>query len=452
MKELWLKFTDEKGTARKISVNRENFVVGRHSDCDLSIADGRLSREHLKIERFGDVFAATDLGSSNGTLVNTTKLTKPTTLRNGDVLNLGGLSIETEISADYASKNDSFSGFDDYSTAEEAAENETASIAESAAPTAAKPNAPHISSASKSGSATKNLLIIAPVLALLIVVAVIGAVIFFGRSGTEVAKKDDDFIYTGDKSKTSDDDEDNDSNVKKDVTPKPTATVEKSNGSGNGSAAATPAPDDVNSSPTPKNQPDTAKIEINSASFLRKISQNDPKAFLTSRQAQAVNQKIKQFAGSSDLADNLKSARANAAAIQSLANSKNLKPQFVAAAALAKLGNSRGNVLQTAQSMADVLDKLSIQIGTELADDSILTVAVYDQGAAGDFLKTRNLLQQLSNQFPESSRTIRTVWFLHQKGKISDAEFDFALRFLAIGTITQNPKDFSVNAEELKLN
>ena len=110
-----------------------------------------------------------------------------------------------------------------------------------------------------------------------------------------------------------------------------------------------------------------------------------------------------------------------------------------------------GDVLQAAQSMADVFAKLETQIGNELSDDSLLMVAAFDQGAAGDFMKMRNMLQDLATKFPESSRSIRTIWFLHKNGKITDAEFDFALRFVAVGTISQNPKDFSVNCEALSL-
>ncbi len=43
------------------------------------------------------------------------------------------------------------------------------------------------------------------------------------------------------------------------------------------------------------------------------------------------------------------------------------------------------------------------------------------------------------------AKTIKTG-LLHRA-----AEFDRALSFLAIGTIAQNPKDFGVNAEALKL-
>jgi hypothetical protein len=38
---------------------------------------------------------------------------------------------------------------------------------------------------------------------------------------------------------------------------------------------------------------------------------------------------------------------------------------------------------------------------------------------------------------------------LQQNGKITQAEFDNAVTFLAIGTIVQNPKAFGVNAEAI---
>ncbi|MEK7855121.1 MAG: hypothetical protein AAB288_03450, partial [Acidobacteriota bacterium] len=164
-----------------------------------------------------------------------------------------------------------------------------------------------------------------------------------------------------------------------------------------------------------------------------------------------VGSKIKQVGKSSALSDNLNSARKNAAAIRSLAASKNLKPQFLAVAAITKLGSSRGDVLQTAQSVADIYDKLGIQIGNENFDDALLMIAAYDQGVAGETMKMRNMLQDLAKKSSEPARTIRSVWFLEKTGKISSGEYDRALNFLAIGTIAQNPKDFGVNAEALKL-
>jgi hypothetical protein len=99
--------------------------------------------------------------------------------------------------------------------------------------------------------------------------------------------------------------------------------------------------------------------------------------------------------------------------------------------------------------MAPIFGKLNIQIGSELADDCLLMVAAYEQGAAGDTMKLRNMLQNLANEVSESSRTIRTIWFLEKRQKITGAEFDRALTFLAIGTLAQNPKDFGVNVDVL---
>lgn len=452
MTELWLRFTDENGSEKRLAVKSEQLIVGRHSTCDLSVADGRLSREHLKIERFGDIFVASDCGSSNGTTLNGAPLARPTTLKNDDELNLGGgLGINIELTAENFSADDSFDNFADD------APDEADSPVEQKSPvvTSAPPNAPKSQGASvrrNDNSLPKSFFYLAPLFGFIVLLA-IGGLIFVlsGNRGEEVANSGDDFIYSTEAN------EDSPTNANRtdpapDETPKiaPTPIAEPP---GNSTAEATITPESPESpTPTPKSSTDTAKIEQNSAAFLRRIAQNDPKAFLTSDQAQIVGSRVKQFGGSAALADNLRSAKANAAQIQALAVSKNLKPQFLAGAALAKLGNNRGNVLQTAQGMIEVLDKLSIQVGSELADDVLLILAAYDQGAAGDFLKLRNMLQQLSNQFPESSRTIRTIWFLRKNGKITEAEFEFAVRFLAIGTIAQNPKDFGVNAEELKLN
>ena len=98
--------------------------------------------------------------------------------------------------------------------------------------------------------------------------------------------------------------------------------------------------------------------------------------------------------------------------------------------------------------MVEVLASSTHRSG-RTGDDAAVLIAAYQQGVAGDFLKMRNMLQKLATDFPESSREIRSIWFLEQKQKITKAEFDNALRFLAFGTLMQNPKDFGVNSEPL---
>jgi pSer/pThr/pTyr-binding forkhead associated (FHA) protein len=453
MTELLLTFTDENGANNQVFVNQEVFTVGRHSANDLSIADSRLSREHLKIERFNDIFVATDLGSSNGTSINGKRLENPTSLKNNDSLNLGGLELKVALDNGNFAGN-SNSSFDNDDFAEEKPSEAEAKKAETTAPSPKPPISPSSNVPANSGSIPKSFYIIAPLFGFIVLLVIgLSFYLFSEKKEPEIASNSGNFIYSSDdENENTEPKNSSEENTKTDKTPTDSPTPVKNQTDSNSTNKTNSSENSFVPTPTPANLSETAKIEQNSASFLRIIAQNDPKAFLSSDQAKIVGGKTKQFGNSSALADNIKSARANASQIQALANSKNLRPQFLACVAITRLGNARGNVLQTAQSMVENLDKLLIHVGGERADDALLMVAAYDRSASGSVIEFRNMLQQLSNQFPESSRTIRTIWFLKQKGKISDAEFDFALRFLAIGTITQNPKEFAVNAEELKLN
>jgi len=440
MKELWLKFNDPDRGERRVEVDKARFVVGRHSEGDLCIADSRLSREHVRIERFGDKFHISDLGSSNGSTLNGEPLVDSRELNDGDEIVLGGsVRLFAEIPAAF-----------DLDAKPEAEENSAAMPPESAA-AAGGVAAPAYSAASHGNAVPTSVFYLAPVLGLVILALVGGLIYFLSGRKQPVVASNDEFQY----SRIDDDEGDSPTNKK---AAKSDADTNKSSplptGSPETADVTTAGPGNSGSSadqPPPANLSETAKIEQNAALFLRRAAQNDPKAFLTTDQAKRLGPKIKQFSNSTSVADNIRSAGKNAAQLRSLAAARNLKPQLLAVAALAKLGNSRGDVLQTANSILEVLDKLGTQIGSESADDALLMIAAYDQGAAGDFLKMRNMLQDLANKFPESARSIRSVWFLEKNGKITPGEFDAALTFLAIGTITQNPKDFGVNAETLSL-
>ena len=423
MTELWLIFKDPVDDVKRIVVDKPRFSVGRHSENDLCIADSRLSRQHLLIECHENDFEVSDLGSSNGTDLNGEKLSTPKPLKAGDKLCLGGLDIEIEFgSAGPAPEADEVPATDEPPKTPEYV--------------AAAPAAPH---PADDPGFPKSFFIIAPIFAL-VILTVVGIVIYVS-GGTSRQSDNNSLVYSTDP----DDPPRNrkDKNVNSGTAPNSSVS--------NDLPPASP-PSGNSSGPTPPtNLTDTGKTEQNAASFLRRSAQNDAKAFITGQQAKIVETQIKSLASSAALADNLNSAKRSAAQIRSIAASKNLKPQLLAIAAITKLGGSKGDVLQAAQSMAEVLGKLGTQIGSELGDDCLLMMAAYDQGAAGDYMKMRNMLQDLATRSPESSRAIRTIWFLKQGGKISDEQFNFALRFLAIGTISQNPKDYGVNAEALAI-
>jgi hypothetical protein len=434
MVELWLKFKDEKGKPQRILVDTDKFSVGRHSENNLTIPDNSLSRKHIQIERFADVFIVSDCNSSNGTKLNDEVLSEPAALKNNDNLHLGNsLEIEVEIPSDENNED---------------VPPEINNQPQANSP-AQSPQTP------QSNGISPMFFIIAPLFGLFIL-ALVGVGFYALRTPQEVVKNDDVFVRSGDKSDitvTSDDFDD-----KPKTTPKVEETKEVTNsGTPTISNNSTPIPKTSTPTPTPevvstdapKINEEANKVERNAYSFMRRIAQNDTNPVLTSKQIQTLSAKINQLKSSSALRENMRSVRQAKNQITSFATEKNIKPQFLANAVLTKLGNERGDVLANAQQTREVLDNLAIPVGNALADDCLLMMAAYFDA---DNLQMRNMLAAETQKTPASSRQIRTIWFLKDNNKITDAQFEFALRFLAIGTITQNPKDFNVNEEAVLFN
>jgi len=406
MAKLTIKYVGADGAEQSYEVTNERTVIGRHSEADISIGDGRLSREHLAIEREGDEFFATDLGSSNGSELNDEPIFERTRISDGDKLSLGGLKIEVLI--------ESALDGDEPPHVAPSTDAEIASPQTQASPTRSD------------GSSAKMFFMVAAVM--VIFVAVVLGVILMMMPGQKT-RGNGNFVGS----------------IDDDPTPRPEASRSPSptpvtSGSIDHTAVT---PIDNSNSTKPATEID-AKVEQNAARFLQKAAANDQRAFITGAQAQIVASRVRSLAGSSAVANNIASARKASSAINDIAKAKNLKPQFVAAATVAKMGNSSGDVLATARSLADRLDRFGTQIGNELGDDCLVLIAVLDQG---DPMTMRNLLQKLATTSSETPRTIRSIWWLKKNSKITDAEYESALRFLAIGTLAQNPRDFGVNQD-----
>lgn len=424
MTELWIEIKNEDDEPERIRVEQDKFIIGRHSESDLSIPDSVISRQHVSIDSFGEVFVVSDCGSSYGTTLNGADLTDPVGLKNGDTLKLGDkIEIKILLISDQGEE-----------------KQDSASAASVSAPTA--------SASSDGGSIPTSFFIIAPIFGLLVLLCAGGGLfIAFSENGNERGRKDN-YNYS-----TDDDERDTKKtpDEKEKDSPKPDSTQTTQTPSGN-DVTTNGTPQNIELPPTPKTTTESANIEQTSAGFMRRVVPNDPSAFLSTKQIQILAPKINQFKSSAALAANIKEAKANSAQITALASSTNLTPQFLATAALAKLGNQRGNPVETAKSMVGVLDKLNRSIGVETADEALLVIAAYNQGVEDKFLQLRNQAEALSKTSQGvTARQVRTIWFLYEKKKLTDAEFEFALRFLAIGTITQKPSDFSVNAEALNL-
>lgn len=75
------------------TLQSERMVIGRLDECDVVVDDPNASRRHAEITRREDGWWITDLGATNGTLVNGT-LIKERRLRTGDVIRIGNAEID----------------------------------------------------------------------------------------------------------------------------------------------------------------------------------------------------------------------------------------------------------------------------------------------------------------------------------------------------------------------
>ena len=70
-------------------------VIGRSSECELTVEDANVSRRHCEIRRIGDGYSLVDLDSTNGTEVNGQRI-QETALMSGDVIEVGTTRITFE--------------------------------------------------------------------------------------------------------------------------------------------------------------------------------------------------------------------------------------------------------------------------------------------------------------------------------------------------------------------
>ncbi|NLI78560.1 MAG: FHA domain-containing protein [Candidatus Riflebacteria bacterium] len=84
---------------KRLEITELPYLVGRTPECALVLESPRVSRKHARFERGEGGLVVVDLGSSNGTFVNGTRLTGPTPLRTGDRVQFGDVVYTVEVPA-----------------------------------------------------------------------------------------------------------------------------------------------------------------------------------------------------------------------------------------------------------------------------------------------------------------------------------------------------------------
>ncbi|MFN7736362.1 MAG: SpoIIE family protein phosphatase [Pirellula sp.] len=79
---------------RRIQLDRPEYVMGRHPECDIVLESGAVSRQHAKAIQAPDGYLIEDLGSRNGTFVNGKLISGATKLQNGDTIRICDIELE----------------------------------------------------------------------------------------------------------------------------------------------------------------------------------------------------------------------------------------------------------------------------------------------------------------------------------------------------------------------
>jgi pSer/pThr/pTyr-binding forkhead associated (FHA) protein len=74
---------------RELPVTQSEFLIGRNADCNLRLPSASVSRHHCSLRLTADEATVWDLGSSNGTYLNDTRVRAQAVLHSGDVLRVG---------------------------------------------------------------------------------------------------------------------------------------------------------------------------------------------------------------------------------------------------------------------------------------------------------------------------------------------------------------------------
>jgi pSer/pThr/pTyr-binding forkhead associated (FHA) protein len=78
----------------ELATDRDRLSIGRLPACEVALTwDSEVSRAHALLEQVGGAWTIEDRGSSNGTLVNSSRITGPHMLHDGDIVRVGQTAL-----------------------------------------------------------------------------------------------------------------------------------------------------------------------------------------------------------------------------------------------------------------------------------------------------------------------------------------------------------------------
>lgn len=429
--EATLTYTDATGHTRSVIVSARYFSIGRNPENNLQIDNSSLSRQHALVECFDDFLQITDCGSQNGTAVNGAPVMGAVELRDGDVITLGEV-LDLKVGVRAAAVPISTAAAQSHAAFLLAA---SSSSDISGAHEAAKPLASH-------NQPRPAWWMSVPVLA-----ATAAAVFVMLAAVVLLVVSRDNRRSPGERRGAQQE------NRKKPEDPAKIIGVLESQ---TPSARENLATLDIASTPTrssgtitlPSDSAALVQVERSAEQVMRRISTDSKDYSFSEKAVRDIAQKIDSYrASSAPVREALISLRKGGPSIAAAARNEGITPYFVLYAALAQTDGGRAgrDALTTAQAMLPELIALRTTLG-HTPDSSLLVIAAYPEGIGTK--KSHPLLGRMRGRI-EDPITQRNVWYLHEHGGINAEAYDLVIRFLALGVIAQNPKQFGVNAEPL---
>ena len=85
-------------SGQRVDLSDSVISVGRLPECTIAINDSNISRNHAEIRAGVSTFVVVDLNSTNGTLVNGTRIIGQQDLSDGDIISFGSTHVRFEAS------------------------------------------------------------------------------------------------------------------------------------------------------------------------------------------------------------------------------------------------------------------------------------------------------------------------------------------------------------------
>lgn len=405
--EIILTFRDEDGAWREVEVAQKRFTIGSGIDNNLVIRTPDVSRRHAVIENHDGVVLAYDCQSQRGTLLNNVPLRGSAPLHSGDLLTLGGAcDITVKLRASFAPP---------AGVAQPSPAPPPFALPDSNAPPRYAPLPHHVETQRPRPRSAQPSIIIAAVAVLLILIT--GFILLARRQPTMVAGDDAGHVQ----------------GVAPALETVSRAPVE--------SRARTATGVDADADALGDEELERAAVRA----VQRASGQSRPYAF-PPEALRDIGQQIEKYRQSNRLRDAFVSMQRGARSVAAQARDMGVEPDLVVYAALAHSDDGR-DASATARAMIPQLAQLRQTFGGGDPDGSLLIIAAYTDGVGSK--KAHPLLATIRRLVRRNPFAERNVWFLRERGGLSDAAYDFVIRTIAVGVIAQDPHRHGLQATPL---